>query len=109
LCNILISGKIIKELPGLVGSGTLYIFNQMSKKYNLKISTDQTKVMAFKGKHLVRSKTEIDGTILEEVKQFYYLGCELSLEGEPDFDKKVNSLPNICGSIRKHLTLRLPN
>jgi hypothetical protein len=25
LCNILISGKIIKELPGLVGSGTSYI------------------------------------------------------------------------------------
>jgi hypothetical protein len=22
------------------------------------------------------------------VKQFYYLGCELNLDGEPDFDKK---------------------
>jgi hypothetical protein len=34
--------------------------------------------MAFKGKHLVYSKIEIDGTILEEVKQFNYLGCERS-------------------------------
>jgi len=44
--------------------------------------------MAFKGKHLVCSKTEIDGSILEQVKQFNYLGCKLSLDGEPDFKKK---------------------
>jgi len=60
----------------------------MSKDYNLKISMDKTKILAFKGKHLVRSKIEIDGSILEQVKQFNYLGCELSLDGEPDFDKK---------------------
>jgi len=60
----------------------------MSKDYNLKISTDKTKIMAFKGKHLVHSKIEIDGSILEQVKQFNYLGSELSLDGEPDFDKK---------------------
>jgi len=44
--------------------------------------------MTFKGKHLVRSKIEIYGSILEQVRQFNYLGCELSLDGEPDFDKK---------------------
>jgi len=44
--------------------------------------------MAFKGKHfLVCFKIEIDGSILEQVKQFSYLGCELSLDGAPDFDK----------------------
>jgi hypothetical protein len=32
----------------------------MSKDYNLKISTDKTKIMAFEGKHLVCSKIEID-------------------------------------------------
>ena len=45
--------------------------------------------MAFKGKHLVRSKIEIDGSILEQVKQFNYLGCDLSSDGEPNFDKKL--------------------
>jgi hypothetical protein len=60
----------------------------MSKDYNLKISTDKTKIRAFKGKHLVRSKVEIDGSIIEQVKQFNYLGCELSLDGEPDVDRK---------------------
>jgi len=42
--------------------------------------------MTFKGKHLLPSKVEINGSILEQVKQFHYLGCELSLDGEPDFD-----------------------
>jgi len=31
------------------------------------------------------------------------LGCELSLDGEPGFDKKINRFKGICGSIRKHL------
>ena len=49
--------------------------------------------MVFKGKHLVLSKIEIDGSILEELKQFNYFGCELSLDGEPDFDKKNKQIP----------------
>ena len=44
--------------------------------------------MVFNQKQLVRSKIEIDGSILEQVKKFNYLGWELSLDGEPDFDKK---------------------
>ena len=82
---------------------SIYILNEMSKDYNLKISTDKTKTMVFRGKHLVRSKIEIDGSILDQVRQFNYLGCELSLDGEPDFDKKINSFQGICGTIRKHL------
>jgi hypothetical protein len=39
---------------------------------------------------------------MEQVKQFN-LGYELSLEGEPDFDKKINRFQNICSTIRKHL------
>ena len=49
----------------------------MSDVYNLKISTDKTKIMAFKGKHLMRSEIDIDGSILEQVKLFSCLGCEL--------------------------------
>jgi len=43
--------------------------------------------MGFKGKHLVRSEIDIDGLIIEQVKEFNYLGCELSLDSETDFDK----------------------
>jgi len=37
------------------------------------------------------SKIEIAGSILEQVKQLNYLGCKLSLGGEPNFDKKIDS------------------
>jgi len=67
---------------------SVFILNQMSKDYNHKLSTDKTKIMASKGKHLVRLKIEIDGSILERVKQFNYFGYELSLDGEPDLKKK---------------------
>ena len=67
---------------------SVYILNQMSKDYNLRISTAKTKVTDFKGKYLVCSKIEIDGSKLEKVKQFNNLGCELSVDGEPDFDQK---------------------
>ena len=46
--------------------------------------------MTFKGKQLLRSKIWIDGSILEQVKKFNNLGCELSLDAEPDFGKKKN-------------------
>jgi len=36
----------------------------------------------------MHSKIGIDGSILEQVKQFNYWLCELSLDGKPDFDKK---------------------
>jgi len=38
-------------------------------------------------------KTEIDGSILEQVKQFNYLGCQVFLDGEPDFNKKNKHFP----------------
>jgi hypothetical protein len=60
--------------------------------------------MAFKRKHLLRSKIEIDRSILEQVKTPNYVGCELSLDGETDFDKKKkNRFQSICGTIIKHL------
>jgi hypothetical protein len=37
------------------------------------------------------------------MKLFNHLGCELSLEGEPDFVKKIISFLNINDTIRKHL------
>jgi len=65
--------------------------------------------MTFKGKHLVPSKIEIDGSILEQVKKFIYLGRELSLDGEPDFGKKRNTSRSqrMCGAITKHLNRTL--
>ena len=51
----------------------------------------------------MRSKIEIDGSITEQVKQFNNLGYELCLDGEPDFEKKINRFQGICGTIRNYL------
>ena len=89
---------------------SVYVLNQMSKDYNLKISTDKTKIMAFKGKHLMHSKIEIDESVLEQVKQFSYLGCELNLDGDPDCGKKnliiwdVNWVQTVTQILTKKLT-----
>ena len=67
--------------------------------------------MAFKGKHLMRSKIETDGSILEKVIQFNYLECELSLDGETDFDKKKQISRNMrqCQKTLKENPYRYPN
>ena len=51
--------------------------------------------VSWTAKNLVFSKIEIDGPILEQVKQYNYLGCELSLDGESDFDKRNKQMPEI--------------
>jgi len=65
----------------------------MSKDYNLKIYTDKTKIMAFKGKHLVRSKIEIDWSILEQVKQFNLFGMRTEFRWWARFWQKNKQIP----------------
>jgi hypothetical protein len=43
------------------------------------------------------------------VKQFNYLGCKLSLDGEPDFDNKINRFQRICSTISKQLKKTHPD
>ena len=43
----------------------------------------------------MHSKIGIDGSILEQVRQLNYLECEMSLDGAPDFDKKINRFQGI--------------
>jgi len=51
---------------------SVYIIKQMCKDCNIKISTDKRQIVVFKGKHLVSSEIEIDGSILQQVRQFNY-------------------------------------
>jgi hypothetical protein len=46
--------------------------------YNLKISTQKTKILAFRGKFPVRSKINIENCPLEEVRHINYLGCDVT-------------------------------
>ena len=82
--------QVIKQDSEDKPQKSVYILNRTSKDYNLEISTEKQKLWLLKGKHLVRFKIEIEESILEKVKKFNYLGCELNLHVEPDFDKKIN-------------------
>jgi hypothetical protein len=42
-----------------------------------------------------------DGSILEQVRKFNYLGCELNLDGEPDFNQKRKEISKNMGHYRK--------
>ena len=82
---------------------SVYTLEQIAKEYGLKLSTEKTKTMAFKGIYPVRTKIVIDGIIIEQVKYFKYLGCHISFERDIDLDEKLNSFRHICGTIHRHL------
>ncbi|KAJ4431805.1 hypothetical protein ANN_20410 [Periplaneta americana] len=67
----------------------VYNFNQMAESFNMEISTDNSKVMAFLGKEPVRSKIFINNKIIEQVKNFRYLGYQTSYEEEKDLNEKI--------------------
>jgi hypothetical protein len=66
--------QIIKQDSEDKPQKSVYILNRTSKVYNLEISTNKTKIMALKEKHLERSKIVIDESLFKKVKKFNYLG-----------------------------------
>ena len=63
----------------------------MSKrKFNFKISTTKTKSMGFQGKEHMRTKIVMNGKIIEQVRDFNYLGCNISYCERKEVNNKVN-------------------
>ena len=62
----------------------------------MQISTRKTKVMAFRGTDRVQVKVVIDGTVLEQVSSFQYLGCSVSYDACNDV---VNKFKLMCLSL----------
>jgi hypothetical protein len=57
-----------------------YQFQLIAEKFSKKISTDKTKVMAFKGKEHIHSKICVCNKPIEQVSSFKYLGNNISYE-----------------------------
>ena len=51
----------------------VYSLNRIATDYNMKISENKTKTMAFQGREPVRSKIVINGKIIEQTAEFNYL------------------------------------
>ena len=55
-----------------------HLLNRICTDSGLQISTLKTKAMGFRGTNPVRTKIVIDGTVLEQVSNFEYLGYSVS-------------------------------
>jgi hypothetical protein len=81
----------------------IHRLNVISKDYNMRISTDKTKVLALRGKYPMRIKIVINGRIFYQVLNFNYLGYNMGLNREKDIDVKLQRFQQICGIIKRTL------
>jgi len=88
--------------------GILHCVLMKIKEYGLNISVQKTKSMTFKGWDLLRTKTVIDGKIIEQVNLFNYLGNMVSYEGELDIDNKLNNCFKITGILNSVFRQKAP-
>lgn len=79
----------------------MFSLEKHTEDYELKISTEKTKVMAFKGREAVRSKIVVRNRAIEQVNTFKYLGCEISQQGEVDVDSKVEKFLKVTGALNR--------
>lgn len=85
----------------------VYSLNRIATDYNMKISENKTKTMAFQGREPVRSKIVINGKIIEQTAEFNYLGCKLANSGEVDVDNKLKNFQRTTGLINRVLRRNL--
>ncbi|KAJ4428658.1 hypothetical protein ANN_25651 [Periplaneta americana] len=77
--------------------------NEVASKYNMIISTDKTKVMAFLGSYPIRTKIVLNNKTIEQVNTFKYLGCNVTCNKSREIDDKLNAFNYFCGTIRRTL------
>jgi hypothetical protein len=82
---------------------SVHHLNQTCNQYNFKKSEEKTKVMAFWGKHPVRSKIVLQDQLLEQVLYLNNLGCEISKENDRYIDKKLGRFQMLCGTVHRTL------
>jgi hypothetical protein len=82
---------------------SVHQLNQICKQYNFKISKEETKVMAFWGKHPIRLKIVLQDQLLEQVLYLPYLGCEIRKENYRDIDKKLGRFQMLRGPVHRTL------
>jgi hypothetical protein len=70
-------------------------------EYNMEISVTKTKTMAYSGKYPVRTKILVGNHVLELVRNFNYLGCEVSNNRDKDVVNKLHQFQGICGAIKQ--------
>jgi hypothetical protein len=75
----------------------------ISNQYDLNISPNKTKVMAFIRANTIRTKIVINDQIIEQVNSFNYLGCNLSYTSSRDTDNKLAKFQQLIGTVKRTL------
>ena len=68
----------------------IVLLNRICKFSGLQTSTRKTKVMAFRGTGPLRAGIIVDGTVLEQVSNFEYLGYSVSYNASNDVVTKLH-------------------
>ena len=55
--------------------------------------------MDFQGNEHMRNKIVMNGKVIEQVRDFNYLGCNISYCERKEVNKKVNKFQRVCGSL----------
>jgi hypothetical protein len=85
----------------------VFYLNNICKSYNLKISINKIKTMAFKGKYPVRTKILIEDKTLEQVNNFKYLGYDVTFLEKTDTDDKIKNSKIYVALLGEHLKGKL--
>lgn len=93
---------LIAETENKLQKGT-YQLQNICTEYDMKISTQKTKTMAFVGADTIRSKIVINDEVIEQIRHFKYLGCDLTYDFSIDVEQKLNKFSRVCGTISRHL------
>lgn len=77
----------------------IYNLQIIASDFNMEISKEKTKVMAFSGENPIPSKIMINNTLIERVNSFNYLGYNLSYITDEDMSNKISKFIKITGVI----------
>lgn len=81
----------------------VFKLDRIASSFNMKISSNKTKAMAFIGSQPVRVKLVIENRIIEQINTFTYLGCSITYGKKCEIQEKLNKFNNFCGTIRRTL------
>jgi hypothetical protein len=99
---LLFADLLIMEENEYTLQKSMYELQKLSNSYKFNISTTKTKVTAFQGKYPVRSKIILNNkSIIEQVSNFNYLGCNVTYKYVEDLNDKLNKFQNVCGVIAR--------
>lgn len=79
----------------------IHQLSNITSEYNLQISYEKTKIMAFRATDHLRAKIYINNNPIQQQSDFNYLGYIVSYTSNRDVQNKLNKFQTICGTIKR--------